>query len=963
MRRRYDPASCGAMGTVGMAERRAPASGAPAWATTGTITFLLTDVQGSTRLWETEPDAMAVALPRHDAIFGEVVGRHGGWIVKSKGEGDSVFCIFDQPLPAVRAAVDLQLALAAERWPTSKPISVRMALHTGDAELREGDWYGTTVNRCARLRATAHGGQVVLSGVVRDAVDERLPDGVSLRDLGVRRLKDLTEPERIFQVLHAQLPEAFPPLLALDARPNNLPLQPTPLVGREHEVTVARSRLRQPEIRLLTVTGPGGVGKSRLALHVAADCIDDFEHGVWFVPLAPVAEPAQVAYAVADALGVPDRPGVSVETALEEHLADRRLLLVLDNFEHVLDAAGLVARLLERCAGVRLLVTSREWLHLRAEHELVLDPLPAGSAVELFAARASAVAPDFRLDDGTAGDVAAICTLLDGLPLAIELVAARLRRFSLDELLGRLRVPLDVASDGPRDLPARQRTLRETIAWSYDLCDDDERALLRRLGAFAGGAPVAALAALAGIATDAVVALAVGLADKSLVGLTGEGDDRRVTVLETIRQFAVEQLAAEGEQAEAVATHAGWYDGFAEVGDVALTGPDQAAWLDRFETEHANLRAVLAREGLDQDLRLRLSGRLARFWLVRGHWTEGREWYERVLRAPGGTDRWRADALLGAGLLADRQGERELARKYLEACLDIRRNLDDSAGIAQVLNVLGEVALAAGAGDEAEERWTEALSRYRALRDQRGQMLVLVSFGRLAHDLLRNYEEARRLWEEALVVADELGEVRAQRVLLTNLGMVARTLGDTDSARELTGRSAALSAQLGDPRGQLVAARTLAQISIEAQDWGGARQRLDEALRMAADLGDRPARVDLLRLSAVAEEHLGHPEVAVDLYLDAARIAGSVAMPDLEAQALGDGAIVAFDCGDRLRAVALLERLRVLEQRLAPAPVLPAILAYMLLDGGEASLVRRLEDGPSDEEIDQAIALVGQPRR
>jgi tetratricopeptide (TPR) repeat protein len=322
-----------------------------------------------------------------------------------------------------------------------------------------------------------------------------------------------------------------------------------------------------------------------------------------------------------------------------------------------------------------------------------------------------------------------------------------------------------------------------------------------------------------------------------------------------------------------------------------------------------------------------------------------------------------AGAEEGVGLLADRQGERELARKYLEACLDIRRNLDDSAGIAQVLNVLGEVALAAGAGDEAEERWTEALSRYRALRDQRGQMLVLVSFGRLAHDLLRNYEEARRLWEEALVVADELGEVRAQRVLLTNLGMVARTLGDTDSARELTGRSAALSAQLGDPRGQLVAARTLAQISIEAQDWGGARQRLDEALRMADDLGDRPARVDLLRLSAVAEEHLGHPEVAVDLYLDAARIAGSVAMPDLEAQALGDGAIVAFDCGDRLRAVALLERLRVLEQRLAPAPVLPAILAYMLLDGGEASLVRRLEDGPSDEEIDQAIALVGQPRR
>ena len=415
----------------------------------GEITFLLTDIAGSTKLWERTPGPMALALARHDQLVDAVVGNHGGVVLKPRGEGDSTFSVFDDPVRAATASVELQRALTKEAWPAAVPVRVRMALHTGHAELRDRDYYGPTVNRAARLRAAGHGGQILVSEATAALVREQLPDQAGLRDLGVRRLKDLSNPERILQVEHPDLPSRFPPLATLDARPNNLPVQPTAFIGRDDTVATLTTLLRRDDVRLVTLTGPGGIGKTRLALRVAADVIDDFADGVWFVPLAVVASSDAVPGAVSAALGVQVQPGQDTTEAIVRHFQDRRLLLVLDNFEHVLDAADLVAHLSTWSPGLTILATSREWLHLQAEREVRVEPLDDPTATTLFFERARAVRID--ADDWLEADtVGRLCHGLDGLPLAIELVAARLRTFTLEVL-----VPV-----GPGPRPGQRRTPR-----------------------------------------------------------------------------------------------------------------------------------------------------------------------------------------------------------------------------------------------------------------------------------------------------------------------------------------------------------------------------------------------------------------------------------------------------------------------------------------------------------------------
>jgi predicted ATPase/class 3 adenylate cyclase len=508
------------------------------------ITFLFTDIESSTRLWELDPQAMRVATVRHDRLIEKVAAQHDGTVVRPRGEGDSRFVVFDRAVDAVAAAYMVQRAFVSEEWATPEPLRVRMAIHLGDADSREGDYYGSAVNRCARLRAIGHGGQTLLSGAVADAVRGMLPADVSLRDLGLHRLKDLGVPERVWQLDHPVLPSEFPSLMSLDAERHNLPAQLSSFVGRETELAEVTELLERT--RLLTLTGTGGVGKTRLALHTAAETVGRYSDGAWIVELAALMDPDLLAFAVAAAIRVRERAHEPVVETLINHLRTLRMLLVLDNCEHLVQpCAKLAARLLQTCPNLTILTTSREPLGIVGEVTWPVRPLSvpdtqptlaftdltrAGS-VALFLDRARAAMPDFALTADNALAVAQVCRRLDGLPLAIELAAARVRVLSPKQIAERLDDCFRLLTNGGRTAPARQQTLRATLDWSHDLLTEAEQTLLRRLAVFVGGFELDAVPAITvdtPIDATESLDLIARLTDKSLgvAHTTSEGNSR-----------------------------------------------------------------------------------------------------------------------------------------------------------------------------------------------------------------------------------------------------------------------------------------------------------------------------------------------------------------------------------------------------------------------------------------------------
>ncbi len=792
----------------------------------GAVTFLFTDIEGSTRLWDEHPEAMSEALRHHDDLLRACIEAHDGRVFKTVGDA---FCaVFGNPKNALEAVLASQewlpaLALTAEGEP--RPLKVRMALHTGIAEERDGDYFGQPLNRVARLLAVGHGGQVLLSLATSEMVRDSLPGGMSLADLGEHRLKDLGRPETVFQLLHPELTADFPPLRSLESMPNNLSQQVTSFVGRGKELTEIKELLTRT--RLLTLTGSGGTGKTRLSLQVGADLLDGSGDGVWFVELASLTDPGLVPPTVAGVFGLREEAGKPILQTLTEYLKGKRLLLLLDNCEHLLDAcAKLADAVLRQCPQVVILASSREGLGIAGETTYRVPSLslpdprkpctPASlsgfESVRLFVERALQAQTGFTVTDQNAPALASICHRLDGIPLAIELAAARVRSLSVEEINNKLDQRFRLLTGGSRTALPRQQTLRSLIDWSYDLLSDTEKALLCRLSVFSGGWTLeAAEQVCAGEPVEEweVLEVLTGLADKSLVTPEQREGATRYRLLETVRQYARDRLLESGDGEQWRDRHLACCLSLGEEAEPHLRGAEQQAWLERLETEHDNLRAALDWSSQDPgnaEAGLRLAGAVWRFWYVRGHLGEGRERLAQALEADrADTPAARAKALHGAGGLAWSQGDYAAARELQEESLAIRRELGDRRGIASVLGNLGNVAQCQG-----------------------------------------DYAAARGLQEESLAIRRELGDRRGMASTLGNLAVVAAVQGDYAAARVLQEESLALFRELGDRGGIATALVNLGTVSQEQGDYAGARGRYEESLVLYRELGDRRGIVQTL---------------------------------------------------------------------------------------------------------------------
>lgn len=699
----------------------------------GTITFLFTDIEGSTRLWEAHPEAMRGAVARHFELIEAAVVAAGGRVFRR--QGDAVCGAFATAPAALEAAVEAQRALLREDWGEVGALRARMGLHTGAPEEQDGDYSGPPVNRAGRLTAAAHGSQVVLSLACQELVRDSLPPKTTLLDLGEHRLRDLTRPERIFQVVHPDLPATFPPLRTLDARPNNLPAQRTPLLGREAELETVCRLFQEPLVSLITFTGPGGTGKTRLAIQTGAELLDRFEDGVNFVALASITQAELVANAIAHSLGLRQEGGSPLE-AVKEYLRSRQALLILDNFEQVVEAAPCVAELLAACPTLKVLVTSRTILHLHGEREFPVPTLPLPdlrrlpsteklsqyAAVDLFIQRAVAVQPDFRITNQNAPAVAEICARLDGLPLAIELAAARVKLLPPDAMLARLDNRLKLLTRGARDLPGRQQTLRNAIAWGYDLLSDEEKELYRRLSVFSGSFSLDSAEVVCGPEGELDLLEGVTLlADKSFLRHeTGEGP-ARFLMLETIREFGLEMLEQAGETARFRERHAHHFAHLAEEAAPALRGPQQQVWLDRLEADLANLRGafVWSEQAPERgEVGWRLAGSLWRFWFLRGYMQEGWQMLRRLLeRNPPGSVTARARAYAGGAFVAFFYGAPEECARLLQQSVPLCEETGDAWNLAFSLCGVGMMAGHRGQFEESRAAVERALALARQVGD------------------------------------------------------------------------------------------------------------------------------------------------------------------------------------------------------------------------------------------------------
>jgi predicted ATPase/class 3 adenylate cyclase len=818
------------------------------------LTLLFTDIEGSTRILDQLGERYADLISEHHRVMREAIAASGGREVDIAG--DSFFSVFSQAADAIECARHAQLALAEGDWPGGEAPRVRMGIHTGAPEVRDGHFVGMDVHRAARVMAVAHGGQVLLT----DAALWALEPPARVSDLGYHRLKDLPAPEHLFQLLAPGLESEFPQLRSLNR--TNLPTPANPLVGRREESQRALQLLSHRDVRLLTLVGAGGAGKTRLAIELAGEAVTRYREGVWLALLAPIGDRALMVSEVARVLGVDPVAGQPLETTLGATLAERELLLVLDNFERLVPAAVVVAELLAAAPNVDVLATSREPLGISGEHLMEVPPLPPGDAGELFLQRAMAARPGLTVNDQDRAAIGRICARLDGLPLALELAAARSAVFGPRALEARLAERLALSA-GPRDLPARQRTLRATIDWSYQLLEADQRHLLETLAPFIGGIRIDSAESLWG--PDGTEAL-ISLAAKSLLRRREDPDDEpRFWMLETVREFALEEANAHGTADGAAERHAEHFSALAEQAAPHLTSGDQGKWLDRLESELPNLRTALDHlMAHDQAGALRMAANLFWLWDVRGRAAEGLGRMLQALATTEGDDRDRARALMGAGALS--------------------RETGDVAAAVPLLAKSASLAQTAG--------------------DVRTAVYALSNLA-WAHQTLGDNAQSVAVSEQAINLARSADDEWALALTLNNQGDQFGLQGDFQRARALFEESLALRRRGGEPRAIALTASNLAQITLGENELETTEALVAEGLIHARRINYQPIIIALLGVGALAALHRGEPSMARAMLADAVPSMAPGVDPETAAIILAAAAPLAAISGETLRAATL----------------------------------------------------------